>query len=132
MTRARTAVLALAVFVAGVGVGGGLAAWFYDQFVMSRHLSASAASGVGNKVALLRAVRAGDTKQAVQLLEIGLDGDLVVLGLLPRSVIDAPTSRILSRAATYREKHPYKSGDAEVDVAIEALLEKYKTTGGEQ
>lgn len=124
--------IVLGVFIAGAIAGGGLAAWFCDRLVMSRQLSASAASGVGNKVAVLRAVRAGDTSGAVLVLESALDGDLVILGLLPDSVIDPPTGRILSRAATYREKHPYKSGDTEVDMAISDLLQKYKTAGAEQ
>ena len=128
MTRTRATVLLGAVFIAGAVLGGGLAAWFYEDFVVPRHLSASAASGAGNKLAVLRAVRISDTTGAIQVLESGLDGDLVVLGLLPASVIDAPTSRILNRIATYRDKYSHKSGDAEVDTTIAELLQKYKAS----
>jgi hypothetical protein len=129
MTRTRVTVLVAGVFIAGVVVGGGLAAWLYDRFVLSNYVAMSAASGVGNKLTVLRAVRTGDTNGAVQSLELSLDGDLVTLGLLPSSTIDGPTSRILNRVASYREEYPHKFGDAEVDTAIAELLHKYKTTG---
>src|SRR5258706_9645366 len=101
MTKSRIAIVCGTVLVVGLLAGGSAAAWFYGQVLLTQSLALSAAAGVGNKVAILKSLRAGDSQQVATLLEIELDGDLVVLGLVPESAIDDRMSRAIARAADY-------------------------------
>jgi hypothetical protein len=106
--------------------GGSAVAWFYSHFLLAQSLATSAAAGVGNKVAILKSLKAGDSKEVADLLEIELDGDLIVLSLVPESTIDERMSRAIARAAEYRTTSPYKSGDPQVDSAVASVLSKHR------
>jgi len=126
MTRARTVIVFSIALTIGLLVGGSAVAWFYSHFLLAQSLATSAAAGVGNKVAILKSLKAGDSREVSDLLEIELDSDLIVLGLVPESTIDERMSRAIARAAEYRTTSPYKSGDPQVDSAVASVLSKHR------
>jgi len=130
MTKSRIAIVCGTVLVVGLLAGGGAVAWFYGQVLLTQSLALSAAAGVGNKVAILKSLRAGDSQKVAALLEIELDGDLVVLGLVPESSIDDRMSRAIARAADYRATSPYKSGDPVVATAVSDVLSRHRLAKG--
>jgi len=126
MTRVRIAIVCSVVLVIGLLAGGSAVAWFYGHFLLSQSLASSAAAGVGNKVVILKSLKAGESNKVAVLLETELDGDLVILGLVPESTIDDRMSRAIARAADYRTAYPYKSGDPVVDSAVSDVLSKHR------
>jgi hypothetical protein len=126
MTRGRIAIVCSIVLVIGLLAGGSVVAWFYSHFLLTQSLATSAAAGVGSKVAILKSLKAAESDKAAVLLETELDGDLVILGLVPESTIDERMSRAIARAADYRAAYPYKSGDRVVDSAVSEVLTKHR------
>src|SRR5262245_45580 len=126
MSKSRAVVVCTIVLIVGLLVGGGSTAWFYSQFLLPQSLATSAAAGVGNKVAVLKALKTGDSTKVTSLLETELNGDLIILGLVPGSTIDARMSRAIARAADYRAASPYSSGDPVVDSAVSDVLSKHR------
>jgi len=133
MSKLRIAIVCTIVVVVSLVAGGGSTAWFYGHFVLPQSLATSAAAGVGNKVAILKALKAGDSAKVVALLETELNGNLVVLNLVPPSTIDERMSRAIARAAEYRAAYPYKSGDPVVESAVSDVLSRHRSSlGGEK
>jgi hypothetical protein len=128
MTRARAALLSVLTFVIGAVVGGGVLAWSYSMFVMEPVVANSAAAEAGNNLVVLESLRSGDIEKAITMLEIYLDGHVVVLGLLPESSMDPMKSRLLNRVAQYRARFPRHSTDAEIDKAVADVLEKHRAS----
>jgi hypothetical protein len=127
MSNSRRSLLFALVFAAGALIGGGAAAWLYPSARSTEALANAAAAGLGNKLAVLESLRRGDSTNAVTLLETHLDGELVILGLLPDSAIDPRMSRAIARAAEYRSRFPYRTNDPTVDSAVAAILAKHRT-----
>jgi hypothetical protein len=121
MSRRASIILAIACLIFGLMAGGWSVAayWAYstNQFCIST-LTAEA----GNDLAELELLRAGKTTNAVELMEVNLDGDLIGFGGFlrdPHELKRNPLNvKILQRARDYRARFPHGSGSAEVDEAI--------------
>lgn len=76
-------------------------------------------------VAVLNRLRAGNTTNAVECLELTLDGDLLDLGALldPRELQRAPMNIVaLQMVRDYRARFPHKFGSPEVEKAAEKAM----------
>jgi len=127
MTTTRIALLCSGVFAVGAVVGGGVA-WMKTSLSTEQAIAYSAAAGIGGKLFVLEALRGGDTSKASAMLESMLDSDLVALNLVPDTTINPPMKRVIGRAADYRVRYPYKSGDPVIDSAVSDILLKYRPT----
>ena len=125
MTTTRIVLACCGVFAAGATIGGG-AIWMTTSLSTGQAIAYNAAAGIGGKIFVLEALRGGDSSKASAMLESMLDSDLVVLNLVPETTINPPMKRVVGRAADYRVRYPYKSGDPVVDSAVSDILSKYR------
>ena len=130
MPRAGLVALSVAAFVVGASVAGA-GVWLLTKHSTTDAVAQAASAGLGNKLRVLDALRKGDTNAAIAALEIQLDSDLVVLGLVPESALGPATKRAIGRAATYRIRYPHSSGDATIDSAVKDAMSKRSATGSE-
>ena len=119
------------VFAVGAAIGGG-AIWMMTAHSSEQAIAYDAAAGVGGKIFVLEALRGGDTSKASAMLESMLDSDLVALDLVPETTINPPMRRVIGRAADYRTRYPYKSGDPVVESAVSDILSKYRIAKGQE
>jgi hypothetical protein len=124
MKRAHTVLLCVAVFVLGAAAGGAFV-WRITSNDATHAIAQSAAAGVGSTTYILNAVRKNDMAEAVQMLEISLDSNLVTLGLVPDAMLDPATKRSIARAAAYRATYPHKSGEPLVAEAVAKVLAEH-------
>jgi len=127
MSKIRVVLISSATFVAGAVCGGLAVAWFLNAVFMEPSVKYAASAGVATKVTVLDALRAGETEKATTLLEGLLDGDILTLSMLESAKQDETVKRVVSRAAEYRYKNPYRSGNAEVDRMVQRTLSQRST-----
>jgi hypothetical protein len=127
--RKKVFLLALAAFLIGVVCGAWGLGQFYGRF-MNTLVASSLAADANLAVATLQCLHSGKETNAVELIEIKLDGDVVGLGALlgevPNSRRDPTNIKVLKRARDYRAKFPRKT-DSLTDEGIRrafALLER--------
>jgi hypothetical protein len=105
---------------------GGAAGWFaagryYSRWV-EQFVSAGALPELGDAYHPLKALRAGDTNEAIDLLETQLDGAIIQLSAIVPEEKDekmkAAYIRALTRVRDYRTAYPRKSGLAELDAEV--------------
>jgi hypothetical protein len=76
------------------------------------------ATEVAFNTRILNELRSGKTNAAIELLEIRLDGGLTAFDSPDELNYRQKYGKILKSAKEYRSKHPYKSGNPEIDVAV--------------
>jgi len=116
-------------------VVGGSAGWFiagrqYSRWAES-FVSARALPELGNAYHPLKALRAGDTNEAIDLLETDLDGAIIQLSAVLREQKDEKMKAAyviaLTRVRDYRAMYPRKSGSEEVDKGVAEALSDFAT-----
>lgn len=135
MTRTKGTLLGIAVFAAGVFVGGGVTARFADEFIAqlgemeAESNSISSEGGVYMGVRLLNILRSGDNTKAIAVLENQLDGNLISLGAMPEQRRKERTLKALRLAKEYRERFPRATHDPEVDASVQRTLDLVDRSG---
>jgi hypothetical protein len=79
------------------------------------------------QTAALRRLRAGDTQDAISLLEAALDSNLVILSDLPGARGEPGITNIVRNAAEYRDKYPRKTSFPEIDAQVSRYLQEHRT-----
>ena len=125
MSKPCLAVLFGVTFLIGACFGGGASIWLYNEFLVEPNAISSARHGVSSKVAVLEAIRRSDDEKATSLLETYLDGDLIVLSVLPDNQLDQQTVGAILRAADYRNRYPHISSEPKVTSQVSELLSKH-------
>jgi hypothetical protein len=87
----------------------------------------AAAVAVLTQTAALRRLRAGDTQEAISLLEAALDSNLVILSGLPSARGEPGITNIVRNAAEYRNKYPRKTSSPEIDAQVSRYLKEHRT-----
>jgi len=120
MKSRSSIIFALAALVVGIVIGGGGVAALCGRFTNRFIISASAAEA-GTTVHILKQLRAGNTTNAVEELEMDLDEDLMTLGSFldnPRGLkSDSPYNKTLQMARDYRIQFPHNSSSPLIDEA---------------
>jgi hypothetical protein len=114
---------------------GGTAGWFAAGRYYSRwaqqFVSAGALPELGDAYHPLKALRAGDTNEAIDLLEIQLDGAIIQLSAMVPEERDekmkAAYVRALTRVREYRAAYPRKTGIADLDEGVVDALSSFAT-----
>ena len=127
MSKKAAIILAVAALLVGVIAGGWSVAALYGR-ITSRVVIGSLTSDASMAVVQLKHLRAGDTTNVIELMEIKLDGDLI--GLTP--FIDDPRELksdpvyfdTLRHVRDYRTQFPHKSDLPETDKIFTLLDEK--------
>jgi len=116
----QSSILAIAAFFVGFIIGAPGVFFFYGRLT-NRLIIGSNQAEVGTTVVLLKELRAGNTTNAIEVLETRLDGDLIEFGSIftdPRDLKRDPLYiKTLQRARDYRIQFPHKSASAEIDEA---------------
>ena len=126
--RARLIVVSVLSFVAGSLAASGIAYTVFTPvvgFFSDAHYSSAATQGK-LYVKLLEMVRAGQTENATNMLEILLDGEVMTLGMYEERSSGAKDPGIYAAARVmreYREKYPRIASDPEVREVIERGLQ---------
>jgi hypothetical protein len=119
--RSRSSItFALAALIVGIVIGGGGFAALYGRFTNHFFITSSATEAV-TTVVILKQLRAGNTTNAVEILEMKLDEDLMTLGSFldnPRDLKSDPHYiKTLQMARDYRIQFPHNSSSPLVDEA---------------
>jgi hypothetical protein len=101
-----------------------LAAQLWYRQAMTGKASAEGAQ-ISMKIRVLETLRTGRTEEALRLLEDGLDSDIISLGTFVKLSDETQTFKTtpgpvksLQWAKEYRQKFPYKSGNAGTDEQV--------------
>lgn len=112
MSKKLAIVLIVVAFLVGA-IGGAVGTNYFWKRFMNTFYSTSLAAQTGMDVSLLKQLRANNVTNAIDLLEIELDGSVVGLGVylrdIPESRRDPTHLEILSQAKGYRSKFPHQS-----------------------
>jgi len=115
MKKTTAFLLALVAFIVGAACGGWGVLHYYGRFTETWAIN-SLAGDASTTLSTLGQLRSGGDTNAVELLEIKLDGDVVGLGAfladIPESRRDSTDVKILKAARDYRVKFPRKTGSA--------------------
>jgi len=125
--RKRTAIIfAVAALFVGVVSGGWAVGYFYSRFT-SRLVLSSLTSEALSSVYELKNLRAGDTTNTIEILEIRLDGYLIGLTafLDDRREFDRDPSYVksLQKVKDYRTHFPRKTDSPEVDAGADKVFD---------
>jgi hypothetical protein len=125
MKTARPFLLLLIAILLGWTLGSYTTENFYKKWI-NRYQLRMAFDGVSERLAVLNAVRAGDTNGTAAFLEGQLDGQIKVLDATVRElhVDQLPPRGIqqLEQLQDYRAKHPPTTNDLETDRIISGIL----------
>ena len=116
------------MFIIGAVCGG----WGVGHYLTWKLITGSLAADTGMTISTLERLRSGKETNAVELLEIKLDGDLVGLGAflteVSKSRRDPTHIKILKMAKDYRTKFPREMDAATSECIANAfvLLEEHK------
>jgi hypothetical protein len=126
MSKKAAIILAVAALFIGIVAGGWSVAFYYGRFT-GWMVTSNLTSDAVTSVAEIKMLRAGQTTNTVELLEMRIDGDLI--GLTPfladRREFDRNPSNIkaLQTVKDYRTKYPRKSESAELDAAADKAFD---------
>jgi hypothetical protein len=111
-------------FLGGMLVGGVLVYFVFDKKLLSPIIYDGAIARAGAYHRTLLDIREGKTNDAINLLEMRLDGELITFFNYDRNQpkINPSQFKIISRIATYRQVHPRKTESQEVDAAVQKVL----------
>jgi hypothetical protein len=121
MSKSAAIILSTITLLVGVAAGGWGAAIFYGH-LMTRLCINSLTGEASTTVATLKRLRAGDETNAVELLELKLDGDLIGLGGFladPHELKSDPLYiKTLQMAKDYRVQFPHKTDSPDIDQSV--------------
>lgn len=113
MSKKLAIVLIVGAFLIG-GFTGFITTNYYWTRFTNTFYSTSLAADIGTDTLLLNSLRTKKLTNAIDLLEVELDGSVIGLGVylhnLPESSRDPMQLKILQQAKDYRSKFPRKNG----------------------
>ena len=111
-------------FLGGMLIGGALVYFVIDKKVLSPIIYNGAMAHAGAYHRILQDIREGKTNDAINLLEIKLDGELITFFNYDKNQprIDPSQFKIISRISTYRREYPRKTDSQEVDAMVQKVL----------
>ena len=114
----------LLCFLGGMLAGGALMYLVIDKTLLSPLLYDGALANAGAHLHALIDLRDGKTNEAVSLLEIKLDGDLIPLVNYDKGQprINPSQFKMISRIAAYRQQYPRKTEFPAVDATVQKVL----------
>ena len=122
MSKRAAIILAVVTLLVGIVAGGWAVADFYGHFTM-RLILGQLTAEASTTTATLKRLRAGNTTNTVELLEIKLDGDLIGLGAMLTDTLELKSDpqyiKTLQMVRDYRTQFPRKSGSPEVDAGAD-------------
>ena len=128
MKKSIVVVSIIASFILGAFVGGYVSTTFSSMFALHSVYTRAAASANITLTALDR-LRNNKVKDAVELLETSLDGDIITFhgyGQLSASKKDKNIIRIIQRAKDYRSKYPRTTEHQDIDNAVKEVFSAVK------
>jgi hypothetical protein len=124
MKRLRSFLLAILIFGVGLACGGALSAFFYIRWI-DTYMTSDSFVGISDRFMVLRALRAGDTNEAIDTLEEQMNGQILgFAGMrkdVPLAKLKPADIRLITRVRDYRVVHPY-SEDPQLDPVIASIL----------
>jgi len=121
-------VVGVASFLLGIAVTVS-AAWFPLSRYFATFSANVSASEIVFSAGALNALRSGDTTNAMELLEIKLDGGIIGLGSMleemPPHLHHKNQLKQMKAASDYRAKNPRKSDDPDMDATVAAYLDSF-------
>jgi hypothetical protein len=98
---------------------------YYDRWIL-RYQTRNAFSGASDRLVVLKALRDGDSNNAVESLEGQLDNQIVLLEpLLKNSSAEPLTARnvlLMTQLRGYREAYPRQTSRPELDRTVAGVL----------
>jgi hypothetical protein len=126
MSKNAAIILAVITLLIGVVAGGWAVGIFYGRLT-TRLIIGQLTAEASTTTVTLKRLRAGNTTNAVELLEIKLDGDLIGLGAMltdPRELKSDPQYiKTLQMVRDYRTQFPRKSSSPEVDAGADKAFD---------
>ena len=117
MSKTRAFLFAFAALVAGTLAGGWGVSKFWERFT-GDVLAGSMAAEASTTASILKRLRVGDSTNAVELLELELDGALIGIGACLRDIPDARRDplhiKAVRMARDYRTHFPRTNGSSEM------------------
>jgi hypothetical protein len=125
MSKRVAIIFAVVSLLIGIAVGGWTVAYVYGHLTTRLAVSQLTAEA-SMTTATLKCLRAGETTNAVEILELQLDGDLLQLGSYlddPHEITSDPTYiKTLQIVKDYRTQFPRKSRSIEVDAGADKVF----------
>lgn len=114
------------IFFFGIGMllGGGLVGFFCSRQI-EKNMIGDAIAAAGHCYSAARAIRTGETNDALETLESHLDGQILVLGTFledKKLQANSPGMRTLGRLRDYRRRYPRVTENAEIDAVVSNTL----------
>jgi glucose dehydrogenase len=126
MSKRAAIILAVLTLLIGIVAGGWAVGLFYGRLT-TRLIVGQLTAEASTTTVILKRLRAGNTTNAVELLEIKLDGDLIGLGAMladPREFKRDPQYiKTIQMVRDYRTQFPRKSGSPEVDAGADKAFD---------
>ena len=118
-----------AIFLAGVIIGGVAGAYgvaHYTSLFLSGDVESRAAVAIKQNIWVLKRLREGKVEQALELLEIDLDGNLITFSAdMPiAKQWQESVGRSLVFAKEYRSQYPRSTQNHEIDATVASVLSK--------
>ena len=125
MKKIRPLLFLILALLIGWAIGSYTSDHFYNKWIQ-RYLARNAFDGISERLTTLNTLKAGDTKQAMELLESQMDGQILALGSAmreaPAAQPPATELKLLARLRDYRVVYPRKTSRPEIDQKVAALL----------
>jgi len=121
-------VVIIASFILGAFVGGYALSTFSSTFALQSFYN-SAAAHTNMTLAILDRLRNNKVKDAIELLETSLDGDIITFKgyvQLPTGRKDKNISRVIQRAKDYRSEYPRTTDHPDIDNAVKQIFTAVK------
>ena len=122
MSTARAILLAVVYLITGALAGGWGVSYFYWQRFTNDLCVGSLSAEASTTTGILKRLRADDRTNAVELLEVKLNGALVGLGAflseIPKSRRDPTNIKAIQMAKDYRAQFPRTNDSPQIQNAI--------------
>lgn len=111
-------------FAIGLIVGCALSAYVGFKWA-DTYMTANSFVGISDSYEALRALRAGDTNEAIDTLELQMNGHILEFAAarkdIPLAKLKPSDIRLITRVRDYRAAHPYLE-DPQLDPVIASIL----------
>lgn len=124
MSKKLVVILITVAFVVGI-VGGGVADRYYCRQFFTLFYSSMEKSHANSTLVTLERLRANNVTNSIELLEVNLDGSIILLDTtkdyVPKSEREKELE-FLRKAKEYRVRFPRKSEDSEYNQEVSNVL----------
>ena len=116
----------LAIFLFVIGLGGGIAlSSFYLLRWIETYTTNSSYVDISDSLRTLQALRSGETNDAIEALELEMNGKIFSFAMMKQNVsvanLKASDVQLIKRVREYRAAHPY-SENPDIDRTIASIL----------